>query len=101
MFVNYISIAIKSFSFEYLHQVLHLFTILVNLEEVCLEIVFAGLRHVDLDSSAKNDFASMERSDDLKDVIPRNFEHSIGSTCLGIRVGCNLSILWLHSLDYI
>ena len=82
-----------------MHQVLLLFAILVHLEEVCLKIVFAGLRHVDLDSSAEDDLASMERTDDLKEVIPCKFEHSNGSACLGVRVGCNLSILWLHSLD--
>ena len=82
-----------------MHQVLHLSAILVHLEEVCLEIVVAGLRHVDLDSSAEDNLASLERPDDLKEVIPCNFEHSIGNACLGVRVGCNLSILGLHLLD--
>ena len=82
-----------------MHQVLHLFAFLVHLEEVCFEIVFAGLWHVDLDSSAEDDLASMERTDDLKEVIPCKFEHSNGSACLGVRVGCNLSMLGLHVLD--
>ena len=43
----------------------------------------------------------MEGLDDLKEVIPRNFEHGIGSACLGVRVGCNLRILWLQGLNYI
>lgn len=74
-------------------------SIFVNLEEVCFEIVFARLGHIDLDSSAENDLASMERLDDLKEVVPRNFEHSIGSACLGVRVSCNLGMLGLHGLN--
>ena len=82
-----------------MHQVLHLFAFLVHLEEVCFEIVFTRLWHVDLDSSAEDDLASMERTDDLKEVIPCKFEHSNGSACLRVRVGCNLSMLGLHVLD--
>ena len=76
-------------------------SLLVHLKEVCLKIVFTWLGHIDLDSSAENNLASMEGLDDLKEVISRNFEHGIGSACLGVRVGCNLSILGLHGLNYI
>jgi hypothetical protein len=78
---------------------LYFLSLLIYLEEVCLEIVFAGLSHIDLDSSAENNLASVEGLDDLKEVIPRNFEHGIGSACLRISVGCNLSILGLHALN--
>ena len=80
---------------------MYFLSLLIYLEEMCLEVVFAGLSHIDLNSSAENNLASVEGLDDLKEVIPRNFEHGIGSACLGVRVGCNLSILGLHGLNYI
>ena len=99
--INHISIAVCKVCFKNMHQVLDLLTILIDLEEVCFEIVFARLCHINLDSSAENHLASMERLDYLKKVVPCNFEHSIGSSSLWISVSCNLSILGLHCLDNI
>ena len=78
---------------------MYFLALLIHLKEVCLKIVFTWLGHVNLDSSAENNLASMEGLDDLKEVIPRNFEHGIGIACLRVRVGCNLCILGLHALN--
>ena len=47
-------------------------SLLVHLKEVCLKIVFTWLGHIDLDSSAENNLASMEGLDDLKEVGERD-----------------------------